>query len=443
MVFVRPPLGQQRAARPTWQSILGAADDQDGREIALLAATLRQIGRDWAAVVVVPLALLALFLSFGSFSASIRSVPFMASFGVWILSDLVIASANQFKRFDSIVPNRRLAIMAGLIFLSSMSFRICAALSLGEQATPLLVSTLAPALLALAVLGRLRALGLALAVGSCLGLLVVIPDIRLAMPYLALLLGIVVMLAREYWARVRAVAAEQAAEGALSGEQAKALLEEFERSGRGWFWETDRTGNITYISETLAAKFERRAVELMGTPFSSLLAASGTGTDRDNQRTLGFHFSARTSFSDMAVRAAVDEEERWWSISGRPVTTEFGQFLGFRGNGSDLTEMRRSQAEVARLASVDSLTRPRQPAADDARARTGADHAARAGRRLRAAPARPRPVQGSQRHDGPSGRRRAAAAGRPAAAAPRGHQGQGRPHRWRRIQGSCCPAWSR
>ena len=48
----------------------------------------------------------------------------------------------------------------------------------------------------------------------------------------------------------------------------------------------------------------------------------------------------------MPVRAALGEEERWWSISGRPIINEYGQFHGFRGSGTDLTEMRRSQAAL-------------------------------------------------------------------------------------------------
>jgi diguanylate cyclase (GGDEF)-like protein len=356
MAFIRPISGVRPVQRPTWQSVLGAADDGDGAEIDLLARSLRQIGQDWTAVLIVRLALMALFLSIGSVAADFRSLPFQLAFAAWIASDLTIISAHRFRRFDGIVPNRRLMILAALVFSSALTFRFCAALAFRTETSALLVATLAPALLALSVLGRLRALGLALAVGACLGLALVVPDPRLVMPYVALLVSLVALLAREYWTRLRAAAAQQAAQGALSGEQAKALLEEFERAGRGWFWETDRGGNIRYISETLAAQLGRKAIDLFGAPFTDLIAASPTGTDRENQRTLGFHFSARTAFSDMAVRAALDAEERWWSISGRPVVTDFGQFLGFRGSGSDLTEMRRSQAEVARLASVDSLT---------------------------------------------------------------------------------------
>ncbi|MFX6011239.1 hypothetical protein ABTE87_21350, partial [Acinetobacter baumannii] len=48
--------------------------------------------------------------------------------------------------------------------------------------------------------------------------------------------------------------------------------------------------------------------------------------------------------------------DRWWSISGRPVTDALGRFQGFVGSGSDLTEKRRADAEITRLALFDSLT---------------------------------------------------------------------------------------
>jgi diguanylate cyclase (GGDEF)-like protein len=75
------------------------------------------------------------------------------------------------------------------------------------------------------------------------------------------------------------------------------------------------------------------------------------------ERTLGFHLSSRTSFSEYSVCAAHDPAaERWWSISGRPVVDDLGRFQGFIGSGTDLTERRRSEAEITRLALYDGLT---------------------------------------------------------------------------------------
>jgi len=141
--------------------------------------------------------------------------------------------------------------------------------------------------------------------------------------------------------------------------KASLLLSEFEESGRGWFWETDERGLISYISPQIAVALGVPVELLLGTPMTGLVlhetgdSRGGTG---DGERTLGFHLSTRLAFSEIAVRAASGHDVRWWSLSGRPAFDEFSTFLGFRGSGTDLTEMRRSEAEVKRLASYDSLT---------------------------------------------------------------------------------------
>ena len=78
-------------------------------------------------------------------------------------------------------------------------------------------------------------------------------------------------------------------------------------------------------------------------------------TSLREERTLGFHLSARFPFSDVIVRAASDEDIHW-SLSGNPMFDERGRFLGFRGIGTDLTEQRRSEQEISRLARFDLLT---------------------------------------------------------------------------------------
>ena len=96
--------------------------------------------------------------------------------------------------------------------------------------------------------------------------------------------------------------------------------------------------------------------ELLGRQFTDLLSVdSGSPDSLREERTLGFHLSARFPFSDVIVRAASDEDIHW-SLSGNPVFDERGRFLGFRGIGTDLTEQRRSEQEISRLARFDSLT---------------------------------------------------------------------------------------
>ncbi|KKC24738.1 diguanylate cyclase [Sphingomonas sp. SRS2] len=139
--------------------------------------------------------------------------------------------------------------------------------------------------------------------------------------------------------------------------KAAVLLREFEENRRGWFWETDARGLLTYISPQIAAAIEVPVEELLGTTMTGLvLHEKSDGGTGDGERTLGFHLSTRLAFSEIAVRAAAGTDIRWWSLSGRPAFDEYGAFLGFRGSGTDLTEMRRSEAEVKRLASYDPLT---------------------------------------------------------------------------------------
>jgi diguanylate cyclase (GGDEF)-like protein len=70
---------------------------------------------------------------------------------------------------------------------------------------------------------------------------------------------------------------------------------------------------------------------------------------------LGSHLSACFPFSDVVVRPASAEDVHW-SLSGNPVFDDNGRFHGFRGIGTDLTEQRRTEQEISRLARSDSLT---------------------------------------------------------------------------------------
>ena len=144
----------------------------------------------------------------------------------------------------------------------------------------------------------------------------------------------------------------------LDAEARKAVnfVEEFENSGRGWFWETNPEGTLSYVSQQLADDFECQAHELLGRQFTGLLSVD-TAPDGpiEERKTLGFHLSARFPFADVVVRAASANDVHW-SLSGNPIFDDRGRFLGFRGIGTDLTEQRRSEQEITRLARFDSLT---------------------------------------------------------------------------------------
>ncbi|MFL6725090.1 MAG: EAL domain-containing protein [Sphingomicrobium sp.] len=144
---------------------------------------------------------------------------------------------------------------------------------------------------------------------------------------------------------------------ALEWQAKKALnfVDEFENSGRGWFWETDSLGTLSYVSRQLAEDFQCEPEALLGRQFTDLLSVDHAPEAMEEGKTLGFHLSARFPFSDVVVRPA-SEQDVHWSLSGNPIFDERGRFLGFRGIGTDLTEQRKSEREITRLARFDSLT---------------------------------------------------------------------------------------
>ena len=140
-----------------------------------------------------------------------------------------------------------------------------------------------------------------------------------------------------------------------AGEQALRFVAEFEEHGTGWFWQTDRSGRLTYLSDKVARQLDCGA-PVVGMPLTEIFQVDREAPN--GERTLAFHLSSRTIFSEYSVRSAVDTApaDRWWSISGRAAFDARGNFAGFIGTGSDLTAKRRSDAEIKRLALFDSLT---------------------------------------------------------------------------------------
>jgi diguanylate cyclase (GGDEF)-like protein len=139
------------------------------------------------------------------------------------------------------------------------------------------------------------------------------------------------------------------------GKMASRLVQEFEGHTTGWFWQTDRHGRVTYLSAKVAQELDSEETPAIGAMLTTLFRMDSASPE--TERTLGFHLSSRTAFSNYSVRpAGIGKLERWWSISGRPTVDELGRFHGFIGSGSDLTERRRADAEITRLALFDGLT---------------------------------------------------------------------------------------
>jgi len=354
MSFVRPKARSKPDSGLDWYAVIGAADESDGGSVELLARAIRLIATSWPLLMIARATLLCQAIGWHLLGNLLDQRAFLQFCVALTAIDLAILIAPRIPAFGRLSPNQQFIIAAPFVGISSALFTTSAAAILPTSGFTLMLVSLTPAMLAVAIFGRQRLLSLAYGIGGIVAFIGNMPLMTLLIPLLLFVAGMLIVMAIEL--RISRRATVLIRQSALTGDQAKAFLADFEHAGRGWFWETDRAGNVAYISETLAAQLKRKPEALVGKPFTALIASPDPGAQSEGQRSLGFHFSARTAFSDIAVQAAGTSSELWWSISGQPVMTPFGQFLGFRGSGSDLTEMRRSQAEITRLARFDSLT---------------------------------------------------------------------------------------
>jgi PAS domain S-box-containing protein len=121
---------------------------------------------------------------------------------------------------------------------------------------------------------------------------------------------------------------------------------DFAEVSSDWFWETGPDHRFTYISDRFAQVAGLRAEDLMGRarwelarPESDPMDWSEHRADLEARRAIrNFHFS----YYDSAGR------RRFVSINGKPIFTDDGLFLGYRGTGTDITAQMEAHEAAAR-----------------------------------------------------------------------------------------------
>ncbi len=130
-------------------------------------------------------------------------------------------------------------------------------------------------------------------------------------------------------------------------ESASLLLQEYEQRGVGWLWQVDGENRVTYISTRMSALLGRPAGQLLGHSLPSLLGGNAE---------LGRLLLEKQSFNSLEMELKTPRGSRWISIAGDPIIDTAGRFEGFRGVGSDITEIRQTQERLTHLANVDVLS---------------------------------------------------------------------------------------
>jgi diguanylate cyclase (GGDEF)-like protein/PAS domain S-box-containing protein len=130
-------------------------------------------------------------------------------------------------------------------------------------------------------------------------------------------------------------------------ESASLLLQEYEQRGVGWLWQIDGENRVTYISSRMSALLGKPAGQLIGHSLPSLLGGHAE---------LGKVLLEKQPFNSLEMELKTPRGARWISIAGDPIVDTAGRFEGFRGVGSDITEIRQTQERLTHLANVDVLS---------------------------------------------------------------------------------------
>ncbi|MEO7750792.1 MAG: EAL domain-containing protein [Sphingomicrobium sp.] len=130
-------------------------------------------------------------------------------------------------------------------------------------------------------------------------------------------------------------------------EGASLLLQEYEQRGVGWLWQIDAENRVSYISSRMSALLDRSANQLLGHSLPALLGGHAE---------LGRVLLERQPFHSLEMELKTPRGSRWISIGGDPIIDTAGRFEGFRGVGSDITDIRQTQERLTHLANVDVLS---------------------------------------------------------------------------------------
>ncbi len=127
------------------------------------------------------------------------------------------------------------------------------------------------------------------------------------------------------------------------------LLHDFESQSSDWLWDTDENMLLGRVSQRFAEAVKRPAEVLNSECFLHFF-------EEDSKEQLQELFLNQRSFRDFVVPIRIEGELRWWSISASPKRNCEGEFTGYRGVCSDVTQERTAEKKIAYMAHFDALT---------------------------------------------------------------------------------------
>jgi PAS domain S-box-containing protein len=121
------------------------------------------------------------------------------------------------------------------------------------------------------------------------------------------------------------------------------LLNDFERGTSDWLWECNEAGNLTYFSPRLATLMGRPESEILGKTYRELANPSSEHRGWPEFETA---LARQVDIPSQLLNLELAGEPRHWQMTARPLYSDSGRFMGYRGVGRDVSEKWSSEMSV-------------------------------------------------------------------------------------------------
>ena len=170
---------------------------------------------------------------------------------------------------------------------------------------------------------------------------------KLALPITFGLIALLLGIAATFAYRTHRIQTGQAEALARLDQESEQRFRDYAEVASDWYWSMDANLRFDYVSDRIKDITGFNPEIFIGESRRSIV-----GSDADmNQRVAENieDMEARRSFRDFQYRNSSDwEQPRWFSISGKPIFSDTGEFLGYRGTARDITAEMETREEMNR-----------------------------------------------------------------------------------------------